>query len=406
MIACVLVPYFAAAVERRDDPSLAGLPLVIGGLPEEPGKVYAVSSEAARRGVQPGMPLHQAQVLCPEAHFLPAAQARYQHAFDQLMEMLAGFTHLVEPGDLQPAATGFLDLGTEWAEAVAVAQRIGETVREQARLAPAISLARNKFTAHVAAAVVEPNEALLIAPGHETAFLAPFPVDFLSLDEETARRLSLLGIRTLGQLAALPAGAVLAQFGKAGQFYQRLAQGRDDRPVLPARPRETERVVHQFGDPVADRTVLESVARAMAGELSARLQARGCMSQKLEMILRLEACTERSRSNAITREDEIVLRQPTSGAEPIAQTLCELLARIRVPCGVVELEVSMADLVPARGQQLDLFVHRAEQESRLRDVLRDLVARYGADCFYRISLTDRAARLPERRFRLWGVDTP
>jgi nucleotidyltransferase/DNA polymerase involved in DNA repair len=325
----------------------------------------------------------------------------------------------------RPSSIIYLDLrDLDWPAAIATVQRIGQVVREQLRLSPAIGLARGKFTARVAAAVAEPGEALLIAPGHEAAFLAPFPVDLLPMDEETARRLRLLGIRTLGQLAALPAGAVLTQLGKEGRLLHRLAQGRDpavspvpgrcgtnrDRPVRPCRPTAVERVARPFDDPVANGTILEAVIRSMAQELATRLRARGYMGRTLTLILHLEDGT--------TCEERLVLRRPTAGAEHIAQTLCDLLARIRVPCGVVELEVTLTDLVPTTGQQLDLpltgsgygFVHQTGQEHRLREVLQDLVARYGADRFYRISLTDREARLPERRFRLltaegWGLKT-
>ncbi|HBY92592.1 MAG TPA: hypothetical protein DEP84_01295, partial [Chloroflexi bacterium] len=179
MIACVSVPYFAAAVERREDPSLVARPLVIGGLPRTPGKVYAISREAARTGVRPGMPVRRAQGLCPQARFIPAAQARYQEVFEQIADLLTAFTNLVEPGDGhwqaadgrwrttvsndQLAATYSLDLGVlKETEAVEVVQQIGGAVRERARLAAAIGLARERFTAHVAATSVEPNEALLV----------------------------------------------------------------------------------------------------------------------------------------------------------------------------------------------------------------------------------------------------
>ena len=343
-------------------------------------------------------------------------------AFDALLERLVEFTPRVEVADGRwttdegrpsvvhgaslrlgsgqalrlrsgQAFIVYLDLeDLDWAEAVEVVQCIGQVMREQFHLSPAIGLARGRFTAHVAAATVEPNEALIIAPGQEAAFLAPFPVELLPLDDELARRLHLLGIRTLGQLAALPAGAVLTQFGRGGQHLQRLAQGRDDRPVLPHRSRAVERVARQFDGPVTDGTILEAVIRSMAEELTTRLRARGCMGRTLTLILHLEDGT--------TCERKLVLRRPTAGAEHIAQTLGELLVGMQVSCGVVGLEVTLTDLVPATGQQLDLFVHRTGQERRLHDVLKDLVARYGADCFYRISLTDREARLPERRFQL------
>jgi hypothetical protein len=99
------------------------------------------------------------------------------------------------------------------------------------------------------------------------------------------------------------------------------------------------------------------------------------------------------------------LRQPTSGSDPIVYALSHLLKQFTYSCGVESFQVTLADLIPATGQQLDLFVHRIGQESRLNDILKDLAARYGTHCFYRASLVNREARLPEQRFQLLEFDT-
>ena len=393
-IACVIVPCFAAAIERRDNPSLMGLPLIIGGLPYERGEVYAVSREAAAMGVKRGMPLRQAQVLCPEAVFIPPSETRYSQAFEELLGILEEFTHLVEPDGLGCA---YLDIGDqEQDQAIEVLQCIAQAVREEARLAAAIGLAGGKFPAHVAASCVEPNQALIIPPGNEREFLQGFPVEILPVDEELARRLRLLGITTLGQLAALPAGAVLAQFGREGRHLQRLAMGHDDRRVIPRRKKEAERSQRVFNHPVDNLTILEGVTREMAEGLVARLQASHRMCRELRVAIEFEDGT--------AREEGLIFDQPTFSREKIALNLNQLLRRIEYPCAVVSLEIALADIVPETGKQLDLFVNRVEQEARLRRLLRDLRAKYGSDCFYRASLVDREARLPEMRFTLLEVD--
>jgi nucleotidyltransferase/DNA polymerase involved in DNA repair len=420
MIACVLVPYFATAVERRDDPSLAAVPLVIGALAEASGKVFAVSAEAARMGVQPGLSLRQARALCPHARFIPADQARYRHAFDALLEVLAGFTPLIEPSLDLHSALCWLDLGRLGKpEAAEMSRHIGQTLREKVRLAPAIGLAAGKFSSYVAAASLEPNKALVLTSGREAAFLAPFSIDVLPVNGEMARQLRLLGIRTLGQLAALPASAVLAQFGPQGQLPYQLAQGCDERPLLPRRPQATESASRQFEAPVADGAVLEAALQVLAVDLAQRLQARGLIAQELRLILHLEDEVPRRRDAAshkgdkapprrdeVTREACLVLRRPTGDPKRLARIFCELMGRIQVESGISGLEVILTDMRPATGQQLDLFVHRTGQESRLCHALKDLVARYGAGCFYRVSLINPEAHLPERRFRLREVDAP
>ena len=398
MIGCILVSYFAAAVERREDPSLAEAPLVIHELSGDSEKVYAVSNDAAQQGVEPGMTLRQAQILCPQARFIPADRDCYRRAFNQFLEVLAAFTPRLEPGDLYPSAISWLDLGhLEWTEAVEMIRCLGQALRRQTHLAPAIGLASGRFPAYVAAASVEPSKARIIAPGRETAFLTPFPVDLLPLDREMSHHLRLLGISTLGQLAALPLSAVLAQFGTPGHLLHQLAQGQDNRPVLPRRPEAVEVAAHRFDGPIANRAVLETVAQTLAVELAGRLRAKGLMGRELQLILHLEGRG--------TWEKHLVMRHPTSNPQRLARVLNELVAHVQARKGMIGLEVILTDLVPATGQQLDLFTHRTEQERWLRQALKDLVARYGTDCFCRASLFDRETPLPERRFRLHEVDS-
>jgi nucleotidyltransferase/DNA polymerase involved in DNA repair len=284
----------------------------------------------------------------------------------------------------------------EVTEAVEMIRYVGQRVRRQTHLAPAIGLASGKFPAYVAAASVEPNKALIIDPGREIAFLAPFPIDLLPLDGEMSRRLRLLGIRTLGQLAALPSSAVLAQFGTQGRLLHQLAQGHDNRPLLPRRPKARELASHWFDDPIANRPVLEAITQTLAAELGGRLQANGLVGRELRLALHLEG--------GDVWEERLVMRQPTSNPQRLSQILSGLAARAQAGKGIIGLEVILTDLIPATGQQLDLFTHHMEQERRLGQALKDLAARYGTDCFCRASLFDREAPLPERRFQLREVD--
>ncbi len=394
LITCVIVPCFAAAVERRDAPSLVGVPLVIGCLLYEKGEVYALSSEAAEMGVKRGMPLRQAETLCPKAVFIPSSEARYSQAFEELLELLEGFTPHVEPNGPGCAYLNLGDLGR--VQVIETVQRIGQTVRQEAHLATAIGLAGNKFTAYVAASCLDPNQALIIAPGSEREFLQGFPVELLPMDNEMARRLRLLGIRTLGQLAALPAGAVLTQFGRQGRYLQRLALGHDNRRVVPRHKKEVEKSQRVFDDPINDLGILEEIAQVMAEELVTKLQANHRMCQELRVALQFEDGT--------SQEDGLIFSQPTFSRERITLNLGQLLQGIVYRCGVVGLEIVLSDITSETGKQLDLFVNRVEQKARLRGVLRNLMAKYGPDRFYQASLVDREARLPERRFILLEVD--
>ena len=232
MIACLSVPYFASAVEKREiesrttpapDPGL-----VLGGQPWEPRPVYGYSREAARLGVKPGMSLRLAHILSPEALFMAAQPSKYLGASSEISDILTDFTHLIEPEELwlYPSSANQKDAQslTGWnrasgrslparfsldleslppSEAQSLAKEMGSSVRQHTRLSPAVGLAENPFAAHVAATLTQPNHARTILPGDEAQFLSSQTVNFLPLEKESARRLSLLGIRTLWQLAAL-----------------------------------------------------------------------------------------------------------------------------------------------------------------------------------------------------------
>ncbi|GIK36981.1 MAG: hypothetical protein BroJett011_08140 [Chloroflexota bacterium] len=398
MIVCVLIPYFAAAVERQILSSPTALPLVITESARVPARVYAVSREAAQLGLRPGMSLRQAQALCPQARLVPANLSLYQQYCDELLTILTGFTDRLELEAIQPALNAYLDLGhLKSMDAIASGREIGRAVRTQTGLSPALGLASGKFPTWAAAAATSSNKALVVGPGQEAVFLAPRSINLLPLDEELTQRFQRLGLRTLGQFAALPAGAVLTQFGSYGRWLHQLARGQDDRRVLPRRSPPIEQATRQLDGPVCDWATLIALCRMMTAELANCLQDSGRLARLLHLSLELEDDTEWA--------DQIVLRQPTSNSERLALNLEALLHRLQVTCGIVAVTITLADLLPAMGQQLELFGYSSgmEQVRQLNERLPDLIARYGANCFYQAAVTNPAAYLPESRFQLRAV---
>ncbi len=396
MIACLRIPHFAAAVECRAQPDLAGVPLIIS---TAPNRVFAVCAQAARCGVSPGMPVRQALALCPTARSVPAHPTAYQQVLNDLLTLLTPFSQRIEPEQPgQLAALIYLDLShLSRVEQRVVARQIGQTVKRHMGLSPALGLAGTKFCAQIAAFEVTPNKILVISPGREAAFLAPRSINHLPLDPELARRFHLLGLSTLGHLARLPAGAVLAQFGPSGYWFHQLARGHDERPVLLYPPPPVEQITCQFDGPVEDWNLLAVFSRTMAEELATRLQRSGRAGRLLQLTLHLE--------NGMAWEGQRRLSQPTSRPERLAHALTTLIHRSRVTSGVTALTVGLAELSPIRPQQLDLFAYpnQAAQEQRLHDLLPHLVARYGSGYFYQAAVTHRQAGLPERRFLLQEV---
>jgi nucleotidyltransferase/DNA polymerase involved in DNA repair len=392
VIACVLLPYFAAAVERRANPALIDKPVVIL---EKSRQVWAVSQEAAQAGVRLGMSLRQSQALCPQVRPLPTNLDRYQAAANELLDILADFSERVEPERNSHQAT-ILYVGLEPLlppDQVEAVQQIGQKILRNLRLEAALGLTSGKFPAYLAARSIGKNRYLVITPGQEADFLAPFAIEYLPLEAELARRLRLLGLDTLGQFARLPAGAVLAQFGQQGGQLHKLARGQDERPVSPYPPPPAEVVTRYLEGPVADRLVLEALCQLIAAELAIRLTAQGRLARVISLTLELE---DGGRWQA-----HHILRQPAGSADRLGLNLSLLLQQVRITCGVEAVTVGLADLIPVRARQLDLFANQAqlEYEQRLDDLLPILIARYGTR-FHEVMLTNQWERLPEKRFEL------
>lgn len=393
MIAAVNIPHFATQIIGRLNPALAAHPFVVGEPPHAPERVYAASPEAAEAGIKPGMAVRQAQVLCPHVRLVPNQPDHYQRCYTELLAALDQFSAAVEPEPIGARARFYLDLGTlSLKRPVELVKALGQAIREKSGLAPAVGLAKGKFPAYVAASSVKPNRASIVSPGQEALFLAPRAVTLLPLDKELAYRFHLLGLRTLGQLAALPAGAMLAQFGVQGRWLHQLARGFDDRPVKP-RPLPTlEQISRQFDEAIAQQLILAAYCRQIAQELAAHLQVSRQVGREVRLTLHLENGAEWARTR--------LLRQATAEVHRLGESLALLLDQARISCGVVGITVSLGELSPVSGEQLELFTFGGEQERRLGEVLPQLVTRYGEQRFYQALVTSPLATLPEARFQL------
>ncbi len=407
-IGCVLLHCFAAAVERRSDRLLAFRPIIL----HHEGKVYGLSPEAIQAGVRMEMPLRSARALSPTAAILPAIPARYHVAFREVLQALWAFTERIEPGEGVRSRTHnrrkrtanlpfisedglsavfYVDFETlHEAEVRILAQRISQVVREKCKLPVSIGVASGKFPARMAALLANDGSKFLVAPGNEASFLADLPVTLLPVDDEMMERLHLLGLRKLEQVTKLSAGAMFSQFGRVGTFAHHLANGQDTRPVIPQRPGATLQVARQLEPPVADRLVLEGILRQMVDQLVSRLRDQGQAARRIALDI--------TWGSGKHIERQTTLRKLTNDPEQLTQTLYQFLTRSALRSGVSSVEITLSDLSPAVGRQLDLFSHETGQDTRLQDALKNVAARYGADCFYWISPAIEKARLPEHGY--------
>lgn len=411
MITCLQVPHFAALTAAQDDPGLGASPFV---LLAEDGTVYAASPHAHAAGVRVGMKTSEARTLCDELTASPTDPLAERRALDALLETLSAFSDRVEAEsrpahpskkrrlpapsiDDNHAATITLDLGKiRGSEGREISRTMLGAVAQHLGLRARVGLASNRFTARLMAASLDAEEVGLVGKGREAEFVAPYPSTVLPIYPEQARRLALLGLDTLGALAALPASALGDLFGGQGRAFHRLAQGRDPTPVARYVPPRIESTSRQLEPPVGDRRIIVRLIDALSETLTERLLREGLAAREVELAVSL--------AGGRRRGAVIALRQATSSSPKIARTAHDLLDTLKLAHAVEAVELTLRGIGAAEARQLSLFPVEAAPGVRLRAALRALAAKHGEDTFWRVEVHDPAHRLPERRVTLQRLD--
>jgi DNA polymerase-4 len=371
-VACVLALRLPVQVERQNDPSLGGAPLVVGGRPWDDGVVLDCCTRVEAHGVRPGMRLARAEKLCPTACFVPAREAAYHAAHDALVAAAKGFTPTVETaglGLLYAEVSGLRRSGTE---AELGQQIVREAHRTSSLPSVRVGIAGSKFTGEQAARAARSGGACVVPPGEERAFLSPLPLSALPLDAEMQRRLHLLGVRSLGALAALPRLAVVHQFGPHAGPLHDLAAGLDPRPVQPSAPPLRLKRARAFNDALAGRDPLLAHAGRVAAELAAALAQGGHQAEGLR--LRVEE------EQGMVHEKGAPVKPPTADAERLSRLAARLLGQLAPGGPVAALSLTVYPVRPFHlgATQLALWAPPQEsRRSRLQEVLRRLRERFG-----------------------------
>ena len=263
---------FYASVEQRDDPALGGRPVAIGGRPESRAVVAAASYEARRFGVHSAMPMSRAVRLCPQLVIVSPDFAKYRAVSADVFRIFQEVTPLVEPLSLDEA---YLDVTENaWGEPLGrrVAERLKARIRESTSLTASAGVAPNKFLAKVASSWQKPDGLTVIAPARVESFLQRLPVDALwGVGPVTAKKLHDHGIQRLVDVRTMPEARLRALVGNLAPWLRQLAEGVDERPVEPNRPRKSVGSENTFAadltDPAAIRKAVEEIARDVAGWL-------------------------------------------------------------------------------------------------------------------------------------------
>ena len=380
-------------------------PVVLGGQPWTDGTVIDADPLARALGVRRGIPLGSAHRLAPEATFLDPAPDADRDAVEAACERLAAFSPgIAGTSDVADPAFGRLAVHVDglnrlWGPEEVLVVRIREALAELLPGPPQAGIAGTAFAATVAAAhAAGDGPPILVAPGDDARFLAPFPARLLTRDPDIRARLSRFGLRTIGSVAELPRSAVVARFGDEGARLHARARGEETERFRPRKTPERMVLGLPLEPPVEGLEAVRFVLRRLSATLGDQLQARGRAAGIARLVVTCDPTFAR-RGAATGLRIEQRLPEPTADAEAIERLLLARLEKAPPPAAVARLELELAMVEPATGQQLPLFTPQAARDARLDWQLARLAIAFGSDRVRRIEVTDPEAPLAEARWR-------
>lgn len=371
---------FYAAVEKRDDPSLHGQPVIIGG--GQRGVVATACYLARAFGVRSAMPMFKARAACPDAVVIKPNMAKYAAESRRIRAILDSATPLVEMISIDE---GFLDLaGTERLHGASPALtlvRLQRQIASEVGISVSVGLSFNRFLAKIASERDKPNGFAVIGRAEAVSFLAGQPVTILpGVGPAMAARLARDGLQKIGDLARRPDAELARRYGDMGLRLARLARAEDARPVRTDAPRKSVSSETTLAQDLSDPAALEAVLWRVCLRTADRAKSAGVCGRAVT----LKVKTARFRS--LTRRT--TLAQPSQLADVLFEISRPLLLGVLDDAPFRLIGVGLADLSPAgdagdtQARLGDLLsaadpqAPRREARERAMDGLR---ARFGDD---------------------------
>jgi DNA polymerase-4 len=369
---------FFASVEQRDDPSLRGKPVAVGG-----GVVLACSYEAKAFGVEGAMGGRQAKRLCPALVFVPPRMEAYSEASKAVFAIFDDTTPLVEGLSIDEA---FLDVrGLEHISGTPeqIAGKLRRRVLDEVGLPITIGIARTKFLAKVASAVAKPDGLLVVPPDGELDFLHPLPVERLwGVGPKTAEKLHRHGLMTVRQVAELEEAALVELIGRAaGRHLHALAHNRDPRRVRTGQRRRSMGSQRALGRRAKTPESIDATLLAIVDRLARRLRGARRVCRTVVLRLRFSDFTRATRSHTLA---EATAHTPTilAAARGLLAAAMPLIERD----GLTLIGISLSNLENDDAIQLALPLDRRRELDATLDTVRD---RFGSDAITRGALVGR-----------------
>ncbi len=362
---------FYATIEKRDDPSLADKPVIIGG-----GKRGVVSTAcyiARISGVRSAMPMFKALELCPDAVVIKPNMEKYVTAGRQVRQMMMDLTPLVQPISIDEA---FLELaGTQRLhhdQPSRILAKLAKRVESEIGISISVGLSYCKFLAKVASDLEKPRGFSVIGRAEAVEFLATRPVTTIwGVGRAFGATLEADGIRTIGQLQAMNEADLMRRYGTMGQRLYRLSHGIDDREVHLNDPAKSVSAETTFFDDISRHDDLVPIMRRLSEKVSKRLKSEDLAGQTV--VLKLKTADFKSRTRNKRLED------PTQLADRIFRTGISMLERETDGTKFRLLGIGVTDLTdPARADPPDLVDVQAGRRAAAEAAMDKLREKFGA----------------------------
>jgi DNA polymerase-4 len=340
---------FYAAVHMRDDPSLRGKPVVIGGSPEGRGVVAAASYEARAFGIHSAQPAARAVRLCPQAIFIKPEFTRYREESNRVFDIFRDFTRIIQPVSIDEAFLDVTEYLDDWGSATALATAVKNRVVTERGLTVSIGVAPNKLIAKIASDFDKPDGLTVVPPRRVQSFLDPLPVRRLpGVGPATETRLKKVSIETIADLRAVPLDRLQALFGRHGRGLYDYARGSDERPVRVTRQRKSLSSERTFSQDLRTLEEMDVEMDRLAERVANGLRKRQITACTVTLKVRYGDFTTISRSQT--------LGSPTADEKILARYGKTLLRSSEAGDRSVRLlGLGASNLVSAELEQLELF---------------------------------------------------
>jgi DNA polymerase-4 len=376
---------FYASVEERDNPTLRGKPLIVGGT-EGRGVVAAANYAVRRFGVRSGMPIGEALRRCPEAICVRPRMGVYQAVSAEVFEIFHSITPVVEGLSLDEAFLEVTGSQRLLGPAEAIAAQIRARIRAKTALTASVGIAPNKLLAKIASDLNKPDGLFRIGPDNLRAVLDPLPVERLfGIGPKTLTGVQAAGIRTFGDLRRADEQTLWRAFGKHGKTMRERAAGIDARPVVASAPEKSISAEETFPVDLREPRELRAELLSVADRAAGRLRAQGLRAGTVTVKIRRQDFKTYTRQRAIdppSMETAVLCR--------IAVELLDEWLRLQPQAAVRLLGCGLSGFREDAGQA-DLFSQPPAQASPLDATVDDIRRRFGSALLTRASHLHRGS---------------